>query len=81
MPVECGGGRVVKTRTKSPTDIAVGGVPHSLVVTPDGKTVFVSNDESVSVINVKSRTKVADITGFRAPTELAITPCQPKARH
>src|SRR5687767_749714 len=49
----------VKTRTKHPTDIAVGGGPVGVAVTPNGKTAYVANQASgtVSTIDVKTRTK------------------------
>jgi YVTN family beta-propeller protein len=47
----------VKTRTKNPTDIAVGTGPFEVAVTPDGKTAFVTNaGDTVSTIDVKTRT-------------------------
>src|SRR5829696_4584935 len=55
----------VKTRTKHPTDIAVGEGPVGVAVTPDGKTAYVANQGSgtVSTIDVKTRTKHrSDIT-------------------
>jgi DNA-binding beta-propeller fold protein YncE len=33
----------VKTRTKHPTDIAVGSLPFRAAITPDGKTAFVTD--------------------------------------
>lgn len=46
----------LKTRTTKPTDITVGMQPVALAVTPDGKTVFVTNFlGSVSTIDVKTR--------------------------
>jgi len=48
----------VKTRTKNPTDIAVGTGPFAVAVTPDGKTAFVTNaSDTVSTIDAKTRTK------------------------
>jgi YVTN family beta-propeller protein len=49
-----------KTRTKKPADIAVVPTPGRMAVTPDGKTVFVTNINSVSTIDVKTRTKNPD---------------------
>jgi YVTN family beta-propeller protein len=48
----------VKTKTKNPTDIAVGSLPLRVAVTPDGKTAFVTNNGSGTVwtIDVKTRT-------------------------
>ncbi len=67
----------VKTRTKHPTDIAVGSVPIGAAVTPDGKTLFVVNGGSgtVSTIDVKTRTKNAtDIPVGTNPRGVAVTP-------
>jgi YVTN family beta-propeller protein len=49
----------LKTRTKSPSDIAVGANPNGVTVTPDGKTAFVTNrlDGTVSTIDVKTSYK------------------------
>jgi YVTN family beta-propeller protein len=69
----------VKTRTKDPTDIAVGGLPGSVAVTPDGKTAFVASRESgtVSTIDVKTRTKhPTDIPVGSQPESVAVTPCR-----
>jgi YVTN family beta-propeller protein len=69
----------VKTRTKDPTDITVGAQPISLAVTPDGKTVFVTNygSDTVSTIDVKTRTKdPTDIAVGAAPGAVSITPCR-----
>jgi YVTN family beta-propeller protein len=66
----------VKTRTKNPTDIAVGSLPFATASTSDGKTVFVTNGASgtVSTIDVKSRTKTADIAVGSWPYFVAVTP-------
>jgi YVTN family beta-propeller protein len=67
----------VKTRSKDPTDIAVGSLPLGVAVTPDGKTAFVANNGSgsVSTIDVKTRTKnPADIGVGRNPRSVAVTP-------
>ena len=58
----------VKTRTKHPTDIAVGKTPAGVTITPDGKTAFVGNRDSgtVSTIDVKTRTK--------NPTDIPVGP-------
>jgi YVTN family beta-propeller protein len=75
----------VKTRTKDPTDIAVGSHPVRVAVTPDGKTAFVTNagngvspgGDSVSTIDVKTRAKdPTDITVGSLPVAVAITPCR-----
>src|SRR5262245_42026023 len=39
----------VRTRTKDPTDIAVGSSPSGLDVTPDGRTAFTANRTSNTV--------------------------------
>jgi len=68
----------VKTRTKNPTDIAVGSLPGGVAVTPDGKTVFVANQGSgtVSTIGAKTTTKnPTDITVGAGPVGVAFTPC------
>jgi YVTN family beta-propeller protein len=77
----------VATRTKNPTDIAVGSFPDSVSITPDGKTAFVSNRGSngapapdpsksgkVSVVDIATRTKTSDISGFEMPSASAISP-------
>jgi YVTN family beta-propeller protein len=67
----------VKTRTKNPTDIAVGKTPLGVTITPDGKTAFVANRDSgtVSTIDVKTRTKnAADIPVGPRPAAVAFTP-------
>jgi YVTN family beta-propeller protein len=67
----------VKTRTKSPDDIAVGALPLGVAVTPDGKTAFVTNLRSgtVSTIDVKTRTKdPTDITVGPYPAVVKVTP-------
>jgi YVTN family beta-propeller protein len=73
-----------KTRTKHPTDIAVGSFPFGVAVTPDGKTAFVVNGGgppaggSVSTIGVKTRTKdPTDIpvgTGLPWGADRAVSP-------
>jgi YVTN family beta-propeller protein len=69
----------VKTRTKNPTDIAVGAAPFAVAVTPDGTTAFVTNIRSgtVSTIDVKTRTKhPTDIPVGSQPGGVAVTPCR-----
>jgi YVTN family beta-propeller protein len=39
----------VKTRTKNPTDIAVGTTPQGVTITPDGNTAYVTNKVSATV--------------------------------
>jgi YVTN family beta-propeller protein len=70
----------VKTRTKDPSDIAVGTLPAEVAFTPDGKTAFVTNqvNGTVSTIDVKTRTKdPADIPVGSLPIGVAVTPCHP----
>ena len=70
---------IVNTRIKRPTDINVGEGPAGIAVTPDGKTVFVSNlySNTVSTIDVKSRaTNPTDITVGTFPFQVAVTPCR-----
>jgi YVTN family beta-propeller protein len=75
----------VKTKTKNPTDITVGPNPKGVAVTPDGKTAFVThanfgtepvpNGNSVSMIDVRTRTKNPnDITVGAQPVGVAVTP-------
>ncbi len=78
----------VKTRTKHPTDIAVGAHPKGVAVTSDGKTAFVTNanlvgeqvgdlGDSVSTIDVRTRTKhPTDITVAVEPLRVAVMPCR-----
>jgi YVTN family beta-propeller protein len=69
----------VKTRTKNPADIPVGSLPGEVAVTPDGKTVFVSNiyGNTVSTIDVKTRAKnPSDIPVGTGPLGVAVTPCR-----
>src|SRR4029453_10446264 len=65
--------------------IPVGNGPNGLAITPDGKTVFVANNNfavqpaptgnSVSTIDVKTRTKnPTDITVGANPGDVALTP-------
>ena len=66
----------VKTRTKHPDDITVGPFPLGVAITPDGKTVFVSNagSNSMSTIDVKTRTKYPDDIPGTSGAGVAITP-------
>jgi YVTN family beta-propeller protein len=67
----------VKTRTKNPTDIAVGTTPVGVTITPNGKTAFVGNRDSgtVSTIDVKTRTKnPTDIPVGPRPAGAVFTP-------
>jgi YVTN family beta-propeller protein len=54
-------------------------LPVGVAVTPDGKTVFVANSgsDSVSTIDVKTRTKdPTDIPVGPLPFWVAVTPCR-----
>src|SRR5262249_26304311 len=65
----------VKTRTKDPNDITVGLDPYLVAFTPDGKTAFVTSNQSgsVSTIDVKTRTKDPnDITVGSLPAGAAV---------
>src|SRR5262249_58024279 len=67
----------LKSRTKSPINIAVGTAPTGVAITPDGKTAFVTNmmSDSVSTIDVKTRTKNPnDITVGSGPLAAAAPP-------
>ena len=67
----------VKTRTKHPTDIVLGGGPVGVAVTPDGKPAYVANQSSgtVSTIDVKTRKKnPTDIPVGTDPNRAAVTP-------
>jgi YVTN family beta-propeller protein len=61
----------VKTRTKHPTHIPVGAPNYRVAITPDGTTAFVQGIP-MSVIDVKTRAKTADIP--QGGGELAFTP-------
>ena len=84
MPGTMSHGREM-TRTKDPTDIAVGHTPSSVAIAPGGHTAWVTNQDgpfpnpgiagSVSTIDVATRTKnPTDITGFSHPSSVDITP-------
>jgi YVTN family beta-propeller protein len=67
----------MRTRTKNPSDIAVGSGPTTLAVTPDGKTAFVTNalSNTVSTIDVKTRERhPADVPVGMFPFGVAVTP-------
>lgn len=67
--IDTGSGRVL-TRVAVPTG------PHGIVITPDGRWVFVSSDgdSKLSVIDASSDSIVASIEVGTAPHGLAITP-------
>jgi YVTN family beta-propeller protein len=65
----------VRSRTKDPSDIGMPGA--GVAVTPDGKTVFVTNflSGTVSTIDVKTRTKHPDdIPVGASKADVAVTP-------
>jgi YVTN family beta-propeller protein len=69
----------IKTKTKHPTDIAVGAGGAGVAVTPDGKTAYVVDGTSstVSTFDVKTRKEnLNDITVGLTPVEVAVTPCR-----
>jgi YVTN family beta-propeller protein len=59
-------------------EVDVGKIPNWLAFTPDGKTLFVSNAESntVTAIDVPTRSVRATITVGRAPKRLLVVPRQ-----
>jgi YVTN family beta-propeller protein len=65
----------VKTRTTVPTDIAVS---SGVAVTPDGKTAFVTNEDSGTVFTIDVKTKAKHPTDIPFPFgpghDVAITP-------
>src|SRR5262249_38684119 len=64
-------------KTKDPRDVLVGSLAFWVVVTPDGKTAFVTNNESgtVSTIDVKTKRKdPSDIAVGGNPKGVAGTP-------
>ncbi len=68
---------VVNTGTRAiEEEIAVGGRPKSLAITPDGKFVYVTvgQDKVIAVISVASRSVVATIDAPSGPQGIAITP-------
>src|SRR5262249_21955864 len=72
----------VKTRTKSPKDIAVGPAPTGPVITPDGKTVFVVNGLTVLVwtSDVETSAMAATLVAAgSAPSVVACSPCSTTA--
>jgi YVTN family beta-propeller protein len=52
----------VKTRTKNPNDIIVGGNPKGVAITPDGKTAFVANFVTSTVSTIDLKTKIENPT-------------------
>src|SRR5262249_40305222 len=75
----------VNTRTKNPGDIAVAPFPLELALTPDGKTPFVTHNNTVmeylpstvSTIDVKTLPKNPDdIAVGLGSLGVAITPCR-----
>jgi YVTN family beta-propeller protein len=64
-------------------EVAVGKFPNWLAFTPDGKTLFVSNTESntVTAIDVPTRSVRATIAVGRAPKRLIVVPRAHGARN
>ncbi|MCW4046139.1 MAG: YncE family protein [Candidatus Bathyarchaeota archaeon] len=54
--------------------INVGGTPFGVAVTPDGKYVYVSNFENVSVIDTATNRVVTSIVTEKLPMGIAVTP-------
>jgi len=68
----------IATRTKNPTDIAVGNLPMDVAMTPDGKFAVTANDAgTVSVIDIGTRGVVNTISVTSSGSEsiIAVTPC------
>jgi len=68
---------IVDLKTKSVSDsIPVGHTPGAVVVSPDGKRLYVCNrfDNNVSVIDTASKKEVAKIAVEREPSSAAVTP-------
>lgn len=65
-----------KETSQKLAEISVGTEPHSVVATPDGKRVFVSNrgSKSVSVIDVDTLKVIKTITVGAAPSGIATSP-------
>jgi YVTN family beta-propeller protein len=70
------------TNTADPT-IPVGGEPFAMVVTPNGRTVYVGNTTSASVtpIRVSTNSPLADIPVGNVPARVVITPDGRTERH
>jgi YVTN family beta-propeller protein len=66
----------VTEKTKNPTDITVGSSPGGMALTRDGKTALVGNTHSdtVSTIDMNTRTNPDDITVGTNPGGVAVTP-------
>lgn len=65
----------LKTRAKL-ADIAVGGAPEGLAITPDGKQLWVGDDSGprVKVVDLASRTVIATLPTDPVAIRVAITP-------
>jgi YVTN family beta-propeller protein len=75
---------IIDTRTRSVSYVKVGSYPYGAAITRDGKTALVSNeaDGTVSVIDLASKTKVADIpvgAHLSHPEGIAIDPTGTRA--
>jgi len=68
---------VIDAMTKSVADsISAGHTPSAVVVSPDGKTLYVCNqfNDNVSVVDLASKKEVSKIAVAREPVAAAITP-------
>ena len=54
--------------------VIVGGTPYGVAVTPDGKYVYVTNFENVTVIDTATNKVIASIATAEFPMGIAITP-------
>ena len=68
---------VIDTATNTVvTDIKVGESPYGIAVTPDGKKVYVANEDSntISVINTKTNKVIATVPVGEKPNGVAVNP-------
>ena len=68
---------MINTATNAVTaTITVGFTPAEVAVSPNGRRVYVTNEDSdsVSVINTKTNKVSKTMTGFNLPLGLAVTP-------
>jgi len=54
--------------------VVVGGVPKELAITPDGKYLYVTNAENVTVIDTSTNKVLTSIKTENRPTNVAISP-------
>src|SRR5262249_22286523 len=67
----------VKAGTKTPTDIAVGGAASAVAMTPNGKTVFATDNTAGEVSTIDVKTRKATPTGITVGPHskgVAVTP-------